>query len=75
MEKRGWTVQEIENVLSNPAQKIATRDRRHLPGGATHNQPATAYLQADGHYAIRNDITGDIVQISDRFDPNWIRPF
>lgn len=39
------------------------------------DDPATAYIDAAGNYVVRNDVTGDIVQVSDRFDPNWISPF
>ena len=38
------------------------------------DDPATAYYSRRGGYVVRNDRTGDIVQISDRTDPNWIGP-
>ncbi|MEZ0601684.1 colicin E5-related ribonuclease [Paraburkholderia sp. IW21] len=44
-------------------------------GGARHDDPATAFMREDGHYVVRNDIDGTIVQISKRNDPNWKSPF
>jgi uncharacterized protein len=32
------------------------------------------YYRNDGHYVVCNDLTGDIVQVSDTHDPNWIDP-
>lgn len=51
------------------------RDRRYLPGGVRLDEPATAYVRADGGYVVRNDSTGDIVQISNLNAPDWRRPF
>lgn len=35
------------------------------------DDPATAYFRGDGSYVIRNDRTNEIVQLSDRNDPDW----
>lgn len=43
--------------------------------GQKRNDLATAYIRTDGSYVVRNDITEDIVQISDRNDPDWQSPF
>ena len=75
MAKRGWTTADIEDTLRNPARTVCTRDMRYLPNGTSMNDPATAYLRQDGHYVVRNDRTGDIVQISNRNDPTWETPF
>lgn len=74
MEKRGWTEMDIEDTILNPASTRAVRDNRHLPDGTMLDQPATIYVRSDGSYVIRNDVTGDIVQISNRNDPNWQAP-
>ena|GEM_PF-2990984 len=37
--------------------------------------PATVYYRADGHYVVRNDVTGDVFHVSDTADPNWYDPF
>ncbi|WP_429244211.1 colicin E5-related ribonuclease [Luteibacter sp. 621] len=39
------------------------------------NDPATAYYSRSGGYVVRNDVTGDIVQISNRNDPGWKAPW
>jgi hypothetical protein len=33
---------------------------------------ATAYFDGDGSYVVRDDVTGDLVQTSNRNDPNWV---
>jgi filamentous hemagglutinin len=53
----------------------STRDIRHLADGSQMNAPATAYINEDGSYVVRNDQTGEIVQVSDRNNPNWKSPF
>ena len=55
---RGWTLADIEEVLSHSARTIPTRDTRYLPDGARTDDPATAYVRQDGHYVVRNDRTG-----------------
>jgi hypothetical protein len=39
------------------------------------NDPATVYYSARGGYVVRNNRTGDIVQISNRLNPNWRAPW
>jgi RHS repeat-associated protein len=75
MSGRGWTTQLIQDTLNNPANKVVARDTRHLPGGGAMNDPATAYIRGDRSYVIRNDLTGDIVQISNRNKANWKSPW
>ncbi len=72
---RGWTLADIEEVLSRSARTIATQDTRYLPDGARMDDPATAYVRQDSHYVVRNDRTGDIIQISNRHDTTWKSPF
>lgn len=38
---------------------------------ATGNK-ATAYFSKDGSYVIRDDVSKDVIQISNKNDPNWI---
>ncbi len=75
MVPRGWTRKDIEEALERPKQAIAVRDVRFLLGGSRLDDPATAFIRPDGHYVVRNDATGDIVQISDRLDPEWKAPW
>ena len=72
---RGWSRSSIDDAISNPIRTVTTRDTRHLPGGERMNDPATAYYSRTGGYVVRNDRTGDIVQVSKRNDPNWRAPW
>jgi filamentous hemagglutinin len=65
----------VQSTIDDPEATVATRDTRHLPGGGRMDDPATGYLSKRGGYVIRNDRTGDIVQVSDRTDPNWMAPW
>jgi RHS repeat-associated protein len=64
--KRGWTNQSIVNTVRKPfTTRMATNK-------ATGN-PATAYFNKDGSHVIVDDVSGDLVQISDRTNiANWI---
>jgi hypothetical protein len=66
---RGWSNTDIANTINNPA---------HVRTGAinkANDNPATVYYRSDGHYVVRDDITGVIVQISDTKRAEWIDPF
>jgi hypothetical protein len=65
MASRGWTVQEVDAVLNQPH---ATRTAVNRATG----NAATAYFRFDGHYVVRDDVTSDIIQISNRNDPGWL---
>lgn len=73
--KRGWTADDVRELIENPGRTVPTRDTRYLPDGTRANAPATAYIDKDGNYVVQNDETGDIVQVSDRNDPGWKAPF
>jgi hypothetical protein len=47
----------------------------HLWRAVRMNDPATAYYSPRGGYVVRNNRTGDIVQVSDRTDPGWRAPW
>jgi filamentous hemagglutinin len=61
--------------LNHPVRVVLVRDTRYEHGGKQVDDPATAYIRSDGTYVVRNDQTGDIVQISDCHDPDWQMPF
>lgn len=71
---RGWSDNLVQNTLQNPHKTQVTRDTRYRPDGTRNNDPATAYIREDGSYVVRNDRTGEIVQVSNRNDPNWASP-
>lgn len=73
--KRGWSRSSVDDAISNPTRTVSTRDTRHLPGGGRNNDPATAYYSRDGGYVVRNDRTGDVVQVSNRNNLNWRAPW
>lgn len=58
LSKRGWSQNSIDDLVNNP---YTTREAINK---ATGNK-ATAYFREDGHYVVRDDVTGDIVQMSD----------
>lgn len=71
MPKRGWDETDIENTIKNGKQESAM-DTRHTKTGTRNNSPATKYTNPDGSYVVRNNNTGDIVQISNKNKPGWI---
>jgi len=56
--QRGWSREAINMLVNNPFTTRAATNR------ATGNA-ATAFVRADGHYVVRDDITGELVQMSD----------
>ena len=76
MPKRGWDVDSIDNTISKPHNTVVTTDTRYDKiSGARLNEPATAYINKDGSYVVRNDISGKIVQVSDKYKPDWVAPW
>lgn len=73
--KRGWTKRLVQSSIDDPVRTVATRDTRYLPGGGRLDDPATAYYNRRGGYVVRNDQTGDIVQVSDRTNAAWRAPW
>jgi len=55
---RGWTRNSINQLVNSP---YATRTATNKATGNT----ATAYIRPDGHYVLRDNVTGELVQISD----------
>jgi hypothetical protein len=65
--KRGWPFDDILYVVSTPAQ---TRSNPTIINRANNN-PVSYYYRADGYYVAIDDITGQVVQISDTMNPLW----
>ena len=64
MAKRGWTEELIkETILKNIGREAFNR--------ATGNA-ATAYFTSSGAYVVIDNVTNEIIQISNRFDANWV---
>ena len=76
MGARGWTAESIEATIANPFKKVTTQDTRFDPiSGTRLNDPATGYVAKDGSYIVRNDNTGQIVQVSNKNDSTWKAPW
>lgn len=75
MSRRGWNKELMAETIDNPHRTKTTKDSRYKPDGQRRDDPATAYIRADGSYVVLNDETGEIVQVSDRDNPDWRLPF
>ena len=75
MRQRGWTRESLEDTIVNPHRTARTTDHRWRPDGTRNDDPATVYFNEDGSYVVRNDATDDIVQVSDKKDPEWKHPY
>jgi len=65
--KRGWTSADVDQTVNSPFTTRPSTNR------ATGNR-ATAFYRKDGSYVVRDNGTGDIVQISDRKSPSTWKP-
>jgi hypothetical protein len=65
MSRRGWSADDINQTIESP---YTTRSATNRANG---NQ-ATAYYRRDGSYVVRDNKTGDVVQVSNRNDPTWV---
>lgn len=65
MAKRGWTKKDVQGTVDNPH---TTRDSTNKANG----NDATAYYNEDGSYVVVDDETNEVIQVSDKNDPNWI---
>jgi hypothetical protein len=80
MPGRGWTQTDIEEVVANPVKTLKNPNITHMVDGNPGN-PVTNYYRADGYYVTVDDVTGEIVQISDTTRPwkdqmtnDWVAP-
>jgi hypothetical protein len=63
--ERGWSQSSIDDVVNSP---FTTRTATNKSTG----NAATAFYRKDGHYVVRDDVTGDLVQMSDtRVKAGW----
>ncbi|EHY61833.1 putative transposase [Listeria monocytogenes FSL J1-208] len=65
MKKHGWSEESVKSVVDHP------HTTRKSGNKATGND-ATVFYDKDGSYVIIDDKTNEIVQISDKFDKNWV---
>lgn len=56
--QRGWSADSVNDLVNNPFTTRAAINRAN-------GNPATAFIRADGHYVVRDNVTADVVQMSD----------
>ncbi|MEZ2862260.1 colicin E5-related ribonuclease [Proteus terrae] len=73
MGERGWTEQDIKNTVTQGASgdSFDKRKPKNTDDGLGRDDPATVYGQS-GKYVVVNDRTGEVTQVSDKTDPDWI---
>jgi len=64
MSQRGWAENTVQDVVNNP---YTTRISKNMATG----NPATAYYNKSGGYVVVDDVTGEVVQVSNLNDPVW----
>jgi hypothetical protein len=64
---RGWTPKLVQRVIDRPVHTSPAFSR------ATGNR-ATAYFDRSGAYVVRDNVTGEIVQVSNRLNPSAWKP-
>lgn len=64
IDDRGWSEEEVRDLTKSEPSGVSVDNT----GGR--NDPATVYGTPEGHVVI-NDKTGDVVQVSDKNDPDW----
>lgn len=66
MERRGWSEESFRETIDSP---YTTRKSKNLSTG----NDATVYYKEDGSYIIVDDVTNEVVQVSDANNPEeWI---
>jgi RHS repeat-associated protein len=73
MGERGWTEQDIQDAIKGEAsgESVDKRSPSKTDDGLGRNDTSTVY-GTDGDYVVINDRTGEVVQVSDKNNPNWI---
>lgn len=73
MGERGWIEQDIKNTVTQGASgdSFDKRKPKNTDDGLGRDDPATVYGQP-GKYVVVNDRTGEVTQVSDKTDPDWI---
>jgi hypothetical protein len=66
MEARGWTIDSIRKAIDQPYGMSPTISR------GNGNGPATAYFVNNGQYVVVDDMTDQVIAISDLHRQGWI---
>ncbi|HCC5748407.1 MULTISPECIES: colicin E5-related ribonuclease [Gammaproteobacteria] len=73
MTGRGWSEQNVKDTVAHgPKGKSVDKrsPKKTPPDYLGRNDPATVYGKP-GEYVVVNDRTGEVVQVSDKKDPEW----
>jgi len=65
MAKRGWTEESVRHAANN------AYTTRSAVNKATGND-ATAFFNRDGSHVVIDNVTREVIQVSNKHDPNWI---
>jgi hypothetical protein len=74
MPERGWTRDDVQAMADSEPTGV-TRDQRgpsRTPDGVKRDDAATVYGPKPNGYVVVNDRTGEVTQIADRNNPDWI---
>ncbi|KMN61415.1 hypothetical protein VK95_23235 [Leclercia sp. LK8] len=73
MGERGWTEQDIKDVIAKGPKGISSDQRRPktTQDGLGRDDPATVYGEP-GKYVVINDRTREVTQVSDKIKPGWV---
>lgn len=73
MPDRDWTEQDLMDTVAKggKGKTVDQRKPKNTDDGLGRNDPATVYGEP-GKYVVVNDRTGEVTQISDKTDVNWV---
>ncbi len=63
--QRGWTQTRVQSVIDSPYHTSPAVNKANL-------NPATAFFDSNGSYIVRDNVTGNVLQVSNRLDLGWI---
>lgn len=66
---KGWTPDDIDSVLDEPAEKYPGKRGDHRTGHGT-----KVYVDKDGNFVVVNEETGEVIQVNDRNNPRQTKP-
>ncbi|WP_278488448.1 colicin E5-related ribonuclease, partial [Achromobacter insolitus] len=70
---RGWTLKDVQTIINEGVvgESLDKRSANKTPDRQPRDDSASVYGSRNG-YIIVNNRTGEIVQVSDRNDPDWV---
>lgn len=70
---RGWTLKDVQTIINEGVvgESLDKRSANKTPDRQPRDDSASVYGSRNG-YIIVNNRTGEVVQVSDRNDPDWV---